>query len=398
MSFLLDAGADISLAADNGSSVMERVWYYDRTSAVSPGQLASVHNRILKATDLEELATSQQYTVLHKIVLGLAPGLDLATQLQTSTSLIDVPDSRGRTPLWWASARGDTSAVKLLLDFGASAYVRAQDQHGPLHVAKNPGTARLLLDAGIDVDMRDGSGRTALHCCSYRGPGRGGSISLLRTLLDSGADIDAQTIHKNTPLHFAAMYSCIEHIEELICRGANIELLRLPKDLYFDGRFSKFPFPIKTISDAGAYGIYDGTTPLSTAVQFAQAASVRVLLRHGANVTTKTKKGLTILHLAAMKGNVATIEALAEARLKGLDARSQDSAGLTAQDYLEERIDINLSLRRAFKKLVASLQHDGLPDENNVLEHNGTDSASEESDADSESFEDARQNWLDDDA
>lgn len=182
-------------------------------------------------------------------------------------------------------------------------------------------------------------------------------MPVLRVLLDAGADINARTIHDNAPLHLAAMYGRTEQMEELFQRGADKELLRLDRDLYFDGRYAKFPFPVHTICDSGAFGAYDGTTPVSTAVNFAQPASVRIPLRHGVDVTKKSKKGLTILHMAAQKGNIATIAALAEGRFKGLDAQDKDSAGMTAEDYLDQRVDYTPSLSGAFRKHLASVQH-----------------------------------------
>lgn len=421
MSFLLDAGADACVEAANGSSVVDRAWYYDRTGAELSKPFSSANDRILRNIDLDEFLPSKQYTVLHKIVLGLVPNADLATQLQMSTSLIDVPDSEGRTPLWWASACGDTQAVKTLLDYGATIYKRGFDLFGPLHVAQKPEIVRLLLAAGVDVDTRDTSGRTALHCCCYRGSKQGGSISLMRTLLDAGADINAQTIHKNTPLHFAAMYSWTEYIVELLQRGADIESLRLDKELHSDPRYKRYrrhPAQTPTISDSGAHGVWDGTTPLSTAVYFAQAASVRILLRHGADVTKKTRSQITLLHLAAINGNVSTIEALTEARLKGLDPNARDVTGSTPEECLRQRVDYNESLGRAFRRLLTSLRkksdegRDGLDervgfaeskcgqeededededDNDSTLTPITTNNDDEDEDEDDESFEDAVQ-------
>src|SRR5437763_1553676 len=110
------------------SSVVERAWYLDRTRPSTTENRAIINSRIFKAVDVEEFAESQQYTTLHKIVLGLS-SLDLARQLEASTATIDDPDSRGRTALWWASAVGEEQMVRLLLAHGASIHLGSKPSH-----------------------------------------------------------------------------------------------------------------------------------------------------------------------------------------------------------------------------------------------------------------------------
>ena len=55
-----------------------------------------------------------RFMSIHKIVLGLQHG-HISTELRNASSLIDVPDSSGRTPLSWADQQGDEEIVKLLL-------------------------------------------------------------------------------------------------------------------------------------------------------------------------------------------------------------------------------------------------------------------------------------------
>lgn len=61
-----------------------------------------------------------------------------------------------------------------------------------LHLAKTEEIARLLLEAGADVDSRDRWGRTPLHSAKT------GKIA--RVLLKAGATVDAHDKWKYTPL------------------------------------------------------------------------------------------------------------------------------------------------------------------------------------------------------
>jgi ankyrin repeat protein len=304
---------------------------------------------LFKVIDVEEFAESQQYTVIHKIVLGLSK-LDLESQLQVSTSMIDAPDTRGRTALWWASARGDYSAVKTLLKYGAAIHDPASpDNHSPLHVAQASEVVKLLLQFGAHVDCRDESGRTPLQCCAYRGEPRGGSVELFKSLLDGGADVNAQSNAGHTALHYTAMYGFVEHMPLLLARGAPID--------------SRKP---------------NGITPLLDAVGCSQPISVKFLLQNGADPSVKNKENGSILHIAASRSDIATMKVLGAANLRELDIEAKDCVGKTSRQCFEERLDKSEALTEAFEDLLESVQ-------NCLIE----EVVSLDSDDDSDVFEDA---------
>lgn len=68
--------------------------------------------------DDDEFLQNRQFTVLHKVVLGLIPK-QLQDELEYSTKDIDVVDSSGRTCVSWAAARGDEKSLGTLLQYGA---------------------------------------------------------------------------------------------------------------------------------------------------------------------------------------------------------------------------------------------------------------------------------------
>jgi ankyrin repeat protein len=309
--------------------VVKRAWVTNRTIFRN---LSLAHDHIFRHIDIQELAESQQYSTLHKIVLGLSK-LDLEAQLTESTVDIETPDTLGQTPLWWASIRGDKKAVQSLLEHGASLDRRPQSYHSPLHVANSPAIAKLLLDYGEQIDCRDGVGRTPLHRCAYRGDYRGGSVDLLETLLDYGADVHAQTPAGHTALHYASMYGSVDYITQLLNRGAFIEARK-----------------------------QDGHTPLMEAIRCGQPRAVNLLLQDRADHMAVSGKGKTILHICASSGDISTLNILTSVRLPCIDVDAKDEYGLTARYYLQQRKDITEGLETAFEELIKRIRQESTED------------------------------------
>jgi len=95
-------------------------------------------------------------------------------------------DPRGRTPLSYVAAVGNTEAVKLLLDGGAR------------------------------IDYRDGSGATALHWAAQFGRNE-----VIRVLLKAKAPVDAVTKDGVTPLMLAAGANKPDAMRLLLEAGAD---------------------------------------------------------------------------------------------------------------------------------------------------------------------------------
>jgi ankyrin repeat protein len=330
------------------STPIERAWHFDRTKTGLSENNRIILEYMFKAVGVQELAESQQYTTIHKIVLGLS-NLDLESQLQDSTSTIDDVDTRGRTALWWAAARGDYETVKTLLEYGASVQDPAVPRsHSALHVAKTSEVVRLLLNHGAKVDCRDESGRTPLHCCAYRGGPRGGSVELFKSLLEGGADVNAQSTAGHTALHYTAMYGFTEHMPLLLARGVPID--------------SRKP---------------NGTTPLLDAVGCSQPKAVKYLLGRGADPRIENTQRRNIVHIAASRSDEVTMRALASANLRGVDVEANDCFNMTPRQCFDIRQDKSVALEEAFDHLLESC----LTKETNVLDI--------DTDEESDRFEDA---------
>jgi ankyrin repeat protein len=103
----------------------------------------------------------------------------------------------------------------------------------PLHLAAikgNEETARMLIDAGADLNLQDEDGYTPLNWAA-----RVGKIEIVRMLIAAGADVNLQNEDGWTPLHLAAFTGGLEIARMLIDAGANVNVQgedgKLPYDL-----------------------------------------------------------------------------------------------------------------------------------------------------------------------
>jgi ankyrin repeat protein len=109
----------------------------------------------------------------------------------------------GATPFLRASQSGDVALMKLLLQHGADPKISTAHGVTPLEVATGIGwtegvtfewspeqsmeAVKLCLNLGIDVNVADEDGRTALHGAAHKG-----RLDVIQLLVDHGAKLDAQ--------------------------------------------------------------------------------------------------------------------------------------------------------------------------------------------------------------
>lgn len=93
---------------------------------------------------------------------------------------------------------------------------------GGLHLATRNGhiyVVRMLLEHGVNVNDRDGLGRTALHEAV-----RGRQMEIVALLLEKGADANAADLTGWTPTHYACKEGLSQCLNLLLMHGANADL------------------------------------------------------------------------------------------------------------------------------------------------------------------------------
>jgi ankyrin repeat protein len=130
------------------------------------------------------------------------------------------PDAIRDEKLGWsllhaAAYSGNVELVKLLISRGAvvDAIANTKYKNTPLQTAMLTGqgaTARVLVEAGADVNHRQWEGFTVLHDAASRG-----DLDLVRFFLKRGADANARTIRGETPIMSAKNHGHPEIAAEL---------------------------------------------------------------------------------------------------------------------------------------------------------------------------------------
>ncbi len=150
----------------------------------------------------------------------------------------------GNMPIHIAVIKGNTNMVRLLLNNGAIFNAKNNAGRTPEELSNEHNIPDTLLQSvnaffnAVDsgekqviedytnkdrtlkwIDIRDKSGKTALHRAASSG-----KIDIIQLLLNNNADIDSLDVNHYTPLHFAAENDKMEIVKFLLQQGANFNV------------------------------------------------------------------------------------------------------------------------------------------------------------------------------
>ncbi len=199
-----------------------------------------------------------------------------------------------------------------------------------------------LLDEGVDVDLANDAGVTALMVAAGRG-----DLALARRLLDVGARVDATNARGGTALMYAAQGGNVRLLKLLLARGAEAGTIAdngwtALTIAAAKGHVRMVRILLERGVDPNARDIY-GWTALMRATQNAEAEVVDALLEaEGIALDTRNEHGMTALHLAAVAGD----RAIATRLLRHCaDPTIEDEAGRTPAALAEEAGHLRLARR-----------------------------------------------------
>ena len=235
-----------------------------------------------QAPDLEDVVVMGKTSEAQKLLAGAD---------------VNVKDKDGVTLLMRAASAGRADMVQLLLAKGARSDAKTNGGVDALMMACVGGyadAARSLIAAKADVRATDNQGRTALMAAASSGSG-----IAMEALLKAGADVAAKDASGGTALTYAAAEGQADAAILLQKHGAkptNLELILAA------GRCNAAVVQSFVTAGMNVNVSEAGTTPLVAAAGGDCVETVDVLLSKGANVNATNSDGWTALMKATAAG------------------------------------------------------------------------------------------------
>ena len=333
---LLGQGVDVNEPQGDGATALHWAAYWDELETVdrllAAGADANVAND-LRVTPLALAAANGNAVIVERLLqagadpdapgeTGVTPlmeatrtgSLDAARVLLDFDANIDArTDDRQQTALMWAVVQKHPDLVGLLLEYGADPNARTRTRRdlamlyrGPSRTAKLSAeiateierggntafllaaqggamnSARILLEAGVEVNEAGADGNTPLVVAAFSG-----HAAFASWLLDQGADVNIAG-GGYTALHAATLRSDLETVETLLARGADPDIpMTRGSPLRRNG------------SQWALSSAWAGATPLLLAASYLELDVMRALLRGDASVRPALPEGTTPLLVAA---------------------------------------------------------------------------------------------------
>jgi ankyrin repeat protein len=257
--------------------------------------------------------------------------------IEESPQILDSRDGDGMTALHHAARDGNVAIINYLIDKGAKTEIQNNQGKTPLHLAATfdrKDAVAALVKRGAALEARDPYGRTALVLCARE---RGG-VATARILLDAGADVNAPDKFDETAVGLAAWRGKSEMIELFLERGATLpspgekwgEMVFLAASKGMSDLFSRLTRETRKLADIDEFK----ATLLHEAARGGAVKIVDALLQMGFSPSATASYGWTPLHYAALDGRTEAAQKLIE---HGAQLNARTRGGQSPWNVAKER-------------------------------------------------------------
>jgi ankyrin repeat protein len=302
---------------------------------------------------------------------GNSQSVELLLQQGANVNAVEL--ERGQSALMWAVAQRHANVARLLIENGADLHARTQVwyqlentagntnpsgnyrmAHGgstPLLFAARNGdveTARVLIEAGADIQGTEASGASALVIAAHSG-----HESMALFLLQQGADPNAAGAGY-TALHAAVLRSEVELVRSLLGRGANLSALI---EHGTPGRRFSADFSIRSQ--------LIGMNAFWLAAKYGEVEILNTLLERGADPFYISERGVTTLQVAM--GNSGSSLVYRRDRI-GNAAPNLEAEESRTLELARTLIDLGVEVNAADSRGQTALHHAVLKDFDSVVD------------------------------
>ncbi|KAF5296332.1 hypothetical protein FQA39_LY12549 [Lamprigera yunnana] len=255
---LIQYGADLSASNNDGDTSMD--------VAINLGNTIVIKLLLDNGSDPHTVNRHGETCILKAAEAGDEV---LVENLLDKNVDVNIISNKRYTPFLASLERGHCNLAKLLILRGANVRIRRTTGNN-LHFAitQKVNVIQELLDAGLDIDMRDDIGYTPLLLALQFG-----LLKIAKLLIENGANIHAINDAGNSSLHFAVTQNSKDLLLELLCKGVTTE-------------------------HRNAFNC----TPVLLAIGNKKLHIAQTLIRGGANYQVCDNDGNSCLHYAAING------------------------------------------------------------------------------------------------
>ncbi|MGD2033553.1 MAG: ankyrin repeat domain-containing protein, partial [Bacteroidales bacterium] len=248
------------------------------------GNMDAIRKLVDENNDLVNVRLQNEETML--TIAAWNGNYDLAEYLVSKKANVNARNDWQNTPLHNAAQKGYNDIIALLLDNGANVNARGTNGNTSLFFAvvnKHPESVKILQKAGGNIHAKNDYGQTPLARASWNG-----NTEIIAFLTEHGADVNWANSEGSTIMHNLAGGGYAEAIKLIQEYGANANSI-----------------------DS------EGRLPLHNAAINRHPDVVRLLLGSTKNINLQENSlGNTPLHIAAINGDLKSVEQLIDAGAK----------------------------------------------------------------------------------